>query len=102
MSKRDVLGRISAYGSKGGAKEFYDMQELLFPGSVKAPLVSRASNRADAMKPLVSSTGADPTEIATMFAIELQALRDDPAFTGSDCQIDYLKDIISTDTYFSK
>jgi hypothetical protein len=99
MSRKCVLDSITAFSSKGTSKEFYELQKLLFQdqSTTETSLQSKSFQKSAEIGDRKVSD-----DIALMFSAELQNLRDDPAFTGTMGQIQYLKELIDLDAHMNK
>ena len=99
MSQREIIEKVASYIAGTAAtteEEFYELQSLLSNGEIKSishqqPILAAK----DATSKISSEYTSD--QIASFFSTELSQLRDDPEFTGSLSQVDYLKEIIAAD-----
>jgi hypothetical protein len=84
MSQREIIEKIAAYSSVSSTRteeDFYKLQSLLSNGDIKA---------------IIRTTPAEEKDITS------SKLRDDPEFTGTSSQVEYLKDILSADKLVTK
>ena len=99
-----IIRIVSKYSFSGGStRDYADLQEMICPsreysipqlGGDTSPEVVSLQQRPP---PITSEI------IARLFANELEELRGgDPHFIGTKKQIDYIKEVISTDKYLYK
>jgi hypothetical protein len=100
MAQREIIEKVASYiaGSSATTEEdFYELQSLLSDGAVKSVSRNEPIQGATKDTPKKLSSEYDSDQIASFFSTELSQLRDDPEFTGSSSQVDYLKEIIAAD-----
>ena len=104
MAQREIIESIATY-SAGTAppteEEFYKLQSLLSNHEIRPPL-PRQVNEVKETPSMKLSSEYDSIQIASLFSNELKQLRDDPEFTGTNSQVDYLKEILGADKLLSK
>ena len=99
MAQREIIEKVASYIAGNSAtteEEFYELQSLLSDGEVKS-VSYQEPTQAIKENPKKLSSEYDSDQIASFFSTELNQLRDDPEFTGSSSQVDYLKEIIAAD-----
>jgi hypothetical protein len=104
MSRREIIEKIAAYSSVNSTRteeDFYELQSLLSHGDIKAIKRTPPAEVKDTTSSKLT-TEYDSYQIASLFSEELKQLRDDPEFTGTSSQVDYLKDILSADKLVTK
>lgn len=100
MSQREIIEKIATFSSGGDADDFYKLQNLLSNSEIRTiPLCKPEEIKEKITKNKIEY---DSNQIATLFSKELQQLRDDPGFTFSSNQVDYLKEILANDKVVSK
>jgi surfactin synthase thioesterase subunit len=99
--QRKIIEKIAAFSSSGGdTDDFYKLQNYLSNSEIRTiPICKPEEAKENVMKNKIEY---DSNKIATLFSKELQQLRDDPLFTGSVNQVDYLKEILANDKVVSK
>ena len=100
MAQREIIEKVASYIAGNAAtteEEFYELQSLLSDGDVKGIPHHEPGQGAIKDTPKKLSSEYDSDQIASFFSTELNQLRDDPEFTGSSSQVDYLKEIIAAD-----
>lgn len=104
MSQREIIEKIAAYSSVNSTRteeDFYKLQSLLSNGDIKAIIRTSPAEVKDVTTSRIT-TDYDSSQIASLFSEELRQLRDDPEFTGTSSQVEYLKDILSADKLITK
>jgi hypothetical protein len=104
MSQREIIEKIAEYSSVNSTRteeDFYKLQSLLSNGDVKAIIRTPPAEEKDTTSSKLT-TDYDSNRIASLFSEELRQLRDDPEFTGTSSQVEYLKDILSADKLVTK
>ena len=104
MSQREIIEKIAAYSSVNSTRteeDFYKLQSLLSNGDVKA-IVRTPPTEAKDIASSKQTADYDSNQIASLFSEELRQLREDPEFTGTSGQVEYLKDILSADKLVAK
>jgi hypothetical protein len=104
MSQREIIEKIAAYSSVSSTRteeDFYKLQSLLSNGDIKAIIRTTPAEEKDITSSKLT-TDYDSNQIASLFSEELRQLRDDPEFTGTSSQVEYLKDILSADKLVTK
>ena len=104
MSQREIIEKVAAYSSSSAStteEDFYKLQSLISNGEIAAiPKAAAVEVKEDFPRRLHSEY--DSNQIAGLFSDELKQLRDDPEFTGSSSQVDYLKEILAADKILLK
>lgn len=104
MSQREIIENIASY-STGNApateEEFYRLQSLLSAEKICKPTRAEVTEVKETPSMKLSSD-YDSNQIASLFSDELKQLRDDPEFTGTSSQVDYLKELLAADKLVSK
>jgi hypothetical protein len=101
MSQREIIEKIAYFSSSGGdTDDFYKLQNYLSNSEIRTIPLCKPEEAKE--KVVRNKIEYDSNQIATLFSKELQQLRDDPLFTGSVNQVDYLKEILANDKAVSK
>lgn len=99
--QRETIEKIAAFSSSGGdTDDFYKLQNYLSNSEIRTIPISKPEEATENV--VKNNIEYDSNKIATLFSKELQQLRDDPLFTGSVSQVDYLKEILANDKVVSK
>ena len=104
MSQREIIEMVASYSSGSATtteEDFYKLQSLLSNGDITAVSTSHPSEVKEV--PTIKPTSEyDSNQIAGMFSDELKQLRDDPEFSGTSSQVEYLKELLSADKLLAK
>ena len=104
MSQREIIESIASYSSGNAPateEEFYRLQSLLTAEKICKPTRAEVTIGKET-PPIKLSSDYDSNRIASLFSNELKQLRDDPEFTGTSGQVDYLKELLAADKLVSK